>query len=149
MLKVILAKIGISLFHCLPLEKTVARLLTSDIRTPPASRRVIGLVARLRKTLTHRNELTALIRPRLNGMARPDALKSGFPAGFPHFFNRFQPVAGAIVSIDINNGACNRMNRRLRHVVYEINLNRMGISASLIMAKQRLKLAGCLKPTER
>jgi hypothetical protein len=118
MLKVILAKIGISLFHCLPLEKTVARLLTSDIRTLPASRRVTGLVARLRKTVNHRNELTALIRPRLDGRIRPDALKCGFPAGFPHFFNRFHPVAGAIVSIVINNGACNRMNRRLRHVLY-------------------------------
>ncbi len=118
MLKAILTKIGISLFHCLPLEKTVARLLTSDIRTLLASRRVIGLVARLRKTVTHLNELTALNRPRLDGMVRPDALKSGFPAGFPHFFNRFQPVAGAIVSIVINNGACNRMNRRLRHVLY-------------------------------
>ncbi len=111
MLKVILAKIGISLFHCLTLEKTFARLLTSDIRALPASRRVIELIARLRKTVTHRNELTALIRPRLDGMVRPDAFKNGFPAGFPHFFNRFQPVAGAIVSIDINNGACNRMNR--------------------------------------
>jgi hypothetical protein len=149
MLKVILAKIGISLFHCLPLEKTVAKLLTGVIQKLPASCRVIGLVARLRKTVTHRNELTALIRPRLDGMVRPDALKSGFPVGFPHFFNRFQPVAGAIVSIVINNGACNRMNRRLRHVVYGINLNRMGISASLIMAKQRLKPAGCLKPAEQ
>jgi hypothetical protein len=111
MLKVILAKIGISLFRYLPLEQIVAKLLTSVIRTLLASRRATWLIDRVRKTVTHLNELTALNRPRLDGMVRPDALKSGFPAGFPHFFNRFQPVAGAIVFIVINNGACNRMNR--------------------------------------
>ncbi len=116
MLKVILAKIGISLFHCLPLEKTVARLLTSDIRTLPASRRVTGLVARLRKTVNHRNELTALIRPRLDGRIRPDALKCGFPAGFPHFFNRseieysvFRTKGSELrLAVSGGGGVCNR-----------------------------------------
>ena len=69
MLKVILAKIGISLFRYLPLEQIVAKLLTSVIRKLLASRRAIGLIERVRKTVTHLNELTALIEPMLDDQA--------------------------------------------------------------------------------
>jgi hypothetical protein len=43
MLKVILAKIGISLFRYLPLEQIVAKLLTGAIRKLLASRRATSL----------------------------------------------------------------------------------------------------------
>ncbi|VGO12022.1 hypothetical protein PDESU_00570 [Pontiella desulfatans] len=69
MLKVILAKIGISLFRYLPLEQIVAKLLTSVIQKLLASRRATKLVARVRKTVTHLNELTALIEPMLDDQA--------------------------------------------------------------------------------
>ncbi|VGO11458.1 hypothetical protein PDESU_00001 [Pontiella desulfatans] len=69
MLKVILAKIGISLFRYLPLEQIVAKLLTSVIQKLLESRRATKLVARVRKTVTHLNELTALIEPMLDDQA--------------------------------------------------------------------------------
>jgi hypothetical protein len=69
MLKVILAKIGISLFRYLPLEQIVAKLLTSVIRKLLASRRATWLIERVRKTVTHLNELTALIEPMLDDQA--------------------------------------------------------------------------------
>ncbi len=69
MLKVILAKIGISLFRYLPLEQIVAKLLTSVIQKLLASRRASQVVDRVRKTITHLNELTALIEPMLDDQA--------------------------------------------------------------------------------
>ena len=69
MLKVILAKIGISLFRYLPLEQSVAKLLTSVIQKLLASRRASQVVDRVRKTITHLNELTALIEPMLDDQA--------------------------------------------------------------------------------
>jgi hypothetical protein len=69
MLKVILAKIGISLFRYLPLEQIVAKLLTAAIRKLLESRRATKLVERVRKTVTHLNELTALIEPMLDDQA--------------------------------------------------------------------------------
>ena len=69
MLKVILAKIGISLFRYLPLEQIVAKLLTSVIQKLLASRRATRLIDRVRKTVTHLNELTALIEPMLDDQA--------------------------------------------------------------------------------
>ena len=69
MLKVILAKIGISLFRYLPLEQIVAKLLTSVIQKLLASRRATWLIDRVRKTATHLNELTALIEPMLDDQA--------------------------------------------------------------------------------
>lgn len=69
MLKVILAKIGISLFRYLPLEQIVAKLLTSVIRKLLASRRATEVIDQVRKTVTHLNELTALIEPMLDDQA--------------------------------------------------------------------------------
>jgi len=66
MLKVILAKIGISLFRYLPLEQIVAKLLTSVIKKLLTSKRANKIVDRVRKTVTHLNELTALIEPMLD-----------------------------------------------------------------------------------
>ncbi len=120
MLKVILAKIGVSLFHYMPLEQIVAKLLTSVIRKLLASRHATKVIDRVRKTVIHRNELTALISSRLDDMVVPDGFKRGFTADFSCVFKRFQPVPGAIVSIVINNGACNRMNRLLGAVSKEV-----------------------------
>jgi hypothetical protein len=50
MLKVILAKIGISLFRYLPLEQIVAKLLTSVIRKLLASRRATWLIDHVNQT---------------------------------------------------------------------------------------------------
>ena len=69
MLKVILAKIGISLFRYLPLEQIVAKLLTSVMQKLLASKRANKIVDRVRKTVTHLNELTALIEPMLDDQA--------------------------------------------------------------------------------
>jgi len=69
MLKVILAKIGISLFRYLPLEQIVAKLLTSVIRKLLTSKRAGKIIARVRKTVGHLNELTALIEPMLEDQA--------------------------------------------------------------------------------
>jgi len=69
MLKVILAKIGISLFRYLPLEQIVAKLLTSVIQKLLASKHANKIVDRVRKTVTHLNELTALIEPMLDDQA--------------------------------------------------------------------------------
>ena len=69
MLKVILAKIGISLFRYLPLEQIVAKLLTSVIQKLLGSNRASTVVDRVRKTVTHLNELTALIEPMLDDQA--------------------------------------------------------------------------------
>ncbi len=69
MLKVILAKIGISLFRYLPLEQIVAKLLTSVIHKLLASRHAAKVIDRVRKTVTHLNELTALIEPMLGDQA--------------------------------------------------------------------------------
>jgi hypothetical protein len=69
MLKVILAKIGISLFRYLPLEQIVAKLLTGAIRKLLASRRTAKLIDCVRKTVTRLNELTALIEPMLADQA--------------------------------------------------------------------------------
>jgi len=69
MLKVILAKIGISLFRYLPLEQIVAKLLTAAIKKLLESRRATKLVERVRKTVIHLNELTALIEPMLEDQA--------------------------------------------------------------------------------
>ena len=69
MLKVILAKIGISLFRYLPLEQIVAKLLTSVIQKLLKSKRANKITARVRKTIGHLNELTALIEPMLDDQA--------------------------------------------------------------------------------
>ena len=69
MLKVILAKIGISLFRYLPLEQIVAKLLTSVIQKLLGSSRKTKVIDRVRKTVTHLNELTALIEPMLDDQA--------------------------------------------------------------------------------
>ena len=69
MLKVILAKIGISLFRYLPLEQIVAKLLTSVIQKLLGSRHTGKIIDRVRKTVTHLNELTALIEPMLEDQA--------------------------------------------------------------------------------
>jgi hypothetical protein len=69
MLKVILAKIGISLFRYLPLEQIVAKLMTGAIKKLLESRRATKVVDRVRKTVTHLNELTALIEPMLDDQA--------------------------------------------------------------------------------
>ena len=69
MLKVILAKIGLSLFRYLPLEQIVAKLLTKAIRKLMGSRRTTKVIDRVRKTVTHLNELTALIEPMLEDQA--------------------------------------------------------------------------------
>jgi hypothetical protein len=66
MLKVILAKIGNSLFRYLPPEQIVAKLLTSVIQKLLASNRASKIVDRVRKTVAHLNELTATgFRPSL------------------------------------------------------------------------------------
>ena len=62
MLKVILAKIGISLFRYLPLEQIVAKLLTSVMQKLLASRRATTVIDRVRKTITHFNEVVSLRR---------------------------------------------------------------------------------------
>ncbi len=69
MLKVILAKIGISLFRYLPLEQIVAKLLTSVIQKLLGSKHASKIVDRVRKTVTHLKELTALIEPMLDDQA--------------------------------------------------------------------------------
>jgi hypothetical protein len=69
MLKVILAKIGISLFRYLPLEQIVAKLLTSVIQKLLGSNSASKVVDQVRKTVTHLNELTALIEPMLDDQA--------------------------------------------------------------------------------
>lgn len=69
MLKVILAKIGISLFRYLPLEQIVARLLTDIIQTLLASSQATQVIGRVRKTVSHLNELTDLIEPMLDDQA--------------------------------------------------------------------------------
>ena len=69
MLKVILARIGLSLFRYLPLEQIVAKLLTKAIRKLMGSRRTTKVLGRVRKTVTHLNELTALIEPMLDDQA--------------------------------------------------------------------------------
>ena len=69
MLKVILVKIGLSLFRYLPLEQIVAKLLTSVIQKLIASNRAGKIVDRVRKTVAHLNELTALIEPMLDDQA--------------------------------------------------------------------------------
>ncbi|MEA2069609.1 MAG: hypothetical protein U9P12_10440 [Verrucomicrobiota bacterium] len=69
MLKVILAKIGLSLFRYLPLEQIVAKLLTKAIRKLMGSSRTTKVIDRVRKTVTHLNELTALIEPMLDDQA--------------------------------------------------------------------------------
>jgi hypothetical protein len=69
MLKVILAKIGISLFRYLPLEQIVAKLLNSVIQMLLASKHATKVVDQVRKTVTHLNELTALIEPMLDDQA--------------------------------------------------------------------------------
>ena len=69
MLKVILAKIGISLFRYLPLEQIVAKLLTSVIQKLLGSNSATKVIDRVRKTVTHLNELTALIAPMLDDQA--------------------------------------------------------------------------------
>ncbi len=69
MLKVILAKIGLSLFRYLPLEQIVAKLLTSVIQKLLKSRHAGEIIDRARKTVTHLNELTALIEPMLEDQA--------------------------------------------------------------------------------
>ncbi|VGO12019.1 hypothetical protein PDESU_00567 [Pontiella desulfatans] len=53
MLKVILAKIGISLFRCLPLEQIVAKLMTGAIQKLLKTRKATKVVDRVRKTVTH------------------------------------------------------------------------------------------------
>jgi hypothetical protein len=63
MLKVILAKIGIGLFRYLPLEQIVAKLMTGAIKKLLTSCRATKVVDQVRKTITHLNELTALIEP--------------------------------------------------------------------------------------
>jgi hypothetical protein len=69
MLKVILAKIGISLFRYLPLEQIVAKLLTSVFQKLLKSHKATKVIDRVRKTITHLNELTALIEPMLDDQA--------------------------------------------------------------------------------
>ena len=69
MLKVILVKIGLSLFRYLPLEQIVAKLLTSVIQKLLGSNRTTKVVDRVRKTVAHLNELTALIDPMLDDQA--------------------------------------------------------------------------------
>ena len=69
MLNVILAKVGLSLFRYLPLEQIVAKLLTSVIHKLLASHRATQVIDRVRKTVTHLNELTALIEPMLDDQA--------------------------------------------------------------------------------
>ena len=69
MLKVILAKIGINLFRYLPLEQIVAKLLTSVIQKLLGSKHASKIVDRVRKTVAHLNELTALIEPMLDDQA--------------------------------------------------------------------------------
>ena len=69
MLKVILVKIGLSLFRYLPLEQIVAKLLTSVIQKLLGSKHASKIVDRVRKTVTHLNELTALIEPMLDDQA--------------------------------------------------------------------------------
>ena len=69
MLKVILARIGLSLFRYLPLEQIVAKLLTKAIRKLMGSRKTTKVIDRVRKTVTHLNELTALIEPMLEDQA--------------------------------------------------------------------------------
>jgi len=69
MLKVILVKIGLSLFRYLPLEQIVAKLLTSVIQKLLGSNRTTKVIDRVRKTVAHLNELTALIEPMLDDQA--------------------------------------------------------------------------------
>ena len=69
MLKVILVKIGLSLFRYLPLEQIVAKLLTSVIQKILGSNHAGKTINRVRKTVTHLNELTALIEPMLDDQA--------------------------------------------------------------------------------
>jgi len=69
MLKVILIKIGLSLFRYLPVEQIVAKLLTAAIRKLMGSRHTAKVLNRIRKTVTHLNELTALIEPMLDDQA--------------------------------------------------------------------------------
>ncbi len=69
MLKVILVKIGLSLFRYLPVEQIVAKLLTAAIRKLMGSRHTTKVLSRIRKTVTHLNELTALIEPMLDDQA--------------------------------------------------------------------------------
>ena len=69
MLKVILAKIGLGLFRYLPLEQIVAKLLSSVIHKLLASHHASQVIDRVRKTITHLNELTALIEPMLDDQA--------------------------------------------------------------------------------
>ena len=69
MLKVILARIGLSLFRYLPLEQIVAKLLTKAIRKLMGSRKTTKVIDRVRKTIVHLNELTALIEPMLDDQA--------------------------------------------------------------------------------
>ena len=69
MLKVILIKIGLSLFRYLPVEQIVAKLLTAAIRKLMGSRHAAKVLNRIRKTVTHLNELTALIEPMLDDQA--------------------------------------------------------------------------------
>jgi len=69
MLKVILAKIGINLFRYLPLEQIVAKLLTGVIQKLLGSNSATKVVDRVRKTIIHLNELTALIEPMLDDQA--------------------------------------------------------------------------------
>ena len=69
MLKVILVKIGLGLFRYLPVEQIVAKLLTTVIQKMLGSKHTGKIIDRVRKTVTHLNELTTLIEPMLDDQA--------------------------------------------------------------------------------
>ena len=69
MLKVILVKIGLGLFRYLPVEQIVAKLLTTVIQKLLGSKHTTKILGRVRKTVTHLNELTAIIEPMLDDQA--------------------------------------------------------------------------------